>query len=322
MLTSLAVGTASFGQRIAFGSCSRHNSENQLWTEVLNEKPEIWIWAGDNIYADTHDMDKMRAMYAQQKSRLGYQKLKEQAVIYGTWDDHDYGVNDGGKFYPKKNSSKELLLDFLDVPVNAKVRNHAGVYQSYEAGSGKNKIKFILLDTRYFRDTLKASTQKGKRYEINPDGDILGEEQWSWLESELKNSDAGINIIVSSIQFIANDHGFEKWGNFPKARQRMLDLLSAVKPSFTFFLSGDRHIAEISKISVPGLAYPLFDITSSGLTHTWSVIGTESNEARISPLIVERNFGLIDIKWENRKPSVDIKIIGPQGKILHSQNLN
>lgn len=322
VLLSIAGFKPVSGQRIAFGSCSRHNMENQLWSEVNNTKPGFWIWAGDNIYADTHDMVKMRAMYAQQKNRPEYQKLRQSSIIYGTWDDHDYGVNDGGKFYAKKEESKALLLDFLDVPSDAEVRKHAGVYQSYYGGSDNRKVKFILLDTRSFRDTLNPSVQKGKRYEINSDGDILGDEQWIWLENELKNSDAAVNIIVSSIQFIANDHGFEKWGNFPRARQRMVDLLTRVKPSFTFFISGDRHIAEVSKISIQGLSYPLYDVTSSGLTHTWSVIGTEVNQARVGSLIVERNFGLIDINWKKNKPLVTIRIVGPKGKNLLVQTLN
>lgn len=308
-------------QRIAFGSCSRHNSENQLWTEINNLNPDIWIWAGDNIYADTHDMEKMREMYLQQKSRAGYKQLSQKSVIYGTWDDHDYGVNDGGRFFSGKKESKNQLLSFLNVPEEAEVRNHEGVYQSYTTGKGKKKIKIILLDTRYFRDTLMASASNEKRYEINPDGDILGEAQWSWLEKEFTNSDAKLHVVVSSIQFIANDHGFEKWGNFPKARQRMFDLLTKVKPSFTFFISGDRHMAEISKVELSGLPYQLFDITSSGLTHTWTIAGTEKNTARTGPLIVERNFGVIDVSWKKNMPMVNVRLVGQGGKILHNHRI-
>jgi alkaline phosphatase D len=309
-------------QRIAFGSCSRHTSENQLWNEVNKLSPDIWIWAGDNIYADTHDMAKMRENYDRQKNRPGYKQLEAKSIIYGTWDDHDYGINDGGKFFSKKNESKNELLKFLNVPEDAEVRNHEGVYQSYVTGAGKRKVKIILLDTRYFRDTLMASATKEKRYEINPEGDVLGEQQWSWLESELSGSDARVHIIVSSIQFIANDHGFEKWGNFPKARQRMIDLLIKVKPAFTFFISGDRHMAEISKLDLPGLPYPLFDVTSSGLTHTWTIAGTEKNISRTGPLIVERNFGSIDLNLKKGKATVNVQLIGPGGKILHSCQLN
>jgi len=83
---------------IAFGSCSRQYISNQRWLDILNSDPDIWIWLGDNIYGDTHDMDLMAEKYAYQKADSGYQLLLKSGVqIIGTWDDHDYGVNDGGK---------------------------------------------------------------------------------------------------------------------------------------------------------------------------------------------------------------------------------
>ena len=36
--------------------------------------------------------------------------------IIGTWDDHDYGLNDAGKEYDGKDFSQQLMLDFLDEP--------------------------------------------------------------------------------------------------------------------------------------------------------------------------------------------------------------
>lgn len=34
--------------------------------------------------------------------------------IVGTWDDHDYGLNDAGKEYEGKDASQQVMLDFLD----------------------------------------------------------------------------------------------------------------------------------------------------------------------------------------------------------------
>lgn len=42
-------------------------------------------------------------------------------------------------------------------------------------------------------------------------GDILGEEQWQWLEQQLRGSDAGVHIIVSSIQ-VCVAHSRLRWG--------------------------------------------------------------------------------------------------------------
>ncbi len=76
---------------------------------------------------------------------------------------------------------------------------------------------------------------------------------------EFRNSDASVHLIGSSIQFISHEHPYEKWENFPKARQRMLALLTRYKIKHPLILSGDRHIAEISRMEVPGLPYALYD---------------------------------------------------------------
>ena len=297
--------------RIGFGSCSNQDSTAQLWPEILDQKPQLWIWLGDIIYGDTHDMTVLRAKYDHQKRNSDYHQLIKMCAILGTWDDHDYGQNDGGKFFSKKNESKKELLRFLDVKPDDPIRKHPGVYSSHTYGTGRQKIKIILLDTRAFRDTTFRSRNPGRRYDPNPDGDVLGEEQWAWFEQELKNSDAAIHIIGSSIQFISNDHGYEKWGNFPKSRQRMLDVLVKHKIKRPIIISGDRHMAEISKMAVPGLRSPLYDFTSSGLTHTWSSkIATEENQYRVSKLVIEKNFGMLLIDWSSNEPTITFEIRG------------
>jgi len=318
------IGSLAFSQapltRIAFGSCSEEESLEQMWSDIVAQRPQLWIWLGDNVYADTHDMNVLRTQYQKQKNNPEYQKLLKRCPVIGTWDDHDYGINDSGKNYTKKKESKEELLRFLGVSNDAEVRKHEGVYSSFTSGSGSKKVKVILLDMRYFRDTLYRSTVKGKRYELNETGDILGEEQWKWLENELKESDAALHIIGSSIQFISNDHGYEKWGNFPASRARLIQLLAKVKPKNTFIISGDRHIAEISKMTIPGLPYELYDFTSSGLTHTWSdKMTSEVNQSRVGNLIIEKTFGLIEIDWNVRQPRVTFSIRGYQDALYEKQ---
>jgi alkaline phosphatase D len=305
-------------QTIAFGSCSHEDDSVHLWTDIVALKPDLWIWMGDNIYGDTQDMALMKHKYNIQKSNAEYQQLLKTCPVVGTWDDHDYGINDGGKFFAKKEQSKTLALDFLDVPKNAAVRKRPGIYDSYDFGPKGKRVKVILLDTRSFRDTVISSNVAGRRYEPNPDGDVLGDAQWKWLENELKKSAADLNIIVSSIQFLANDHYWEKWGNFPAARQRMIDLLVKSKPGNTFFISGDRHIGEISRLTLDGLPYALYDFTSSGLTHTWDGAREEKNALRVGQLIIQKNFGLIRINWNNNLPNVEMEIRGKNGTVWQS----
>ncbi|MEQ9439955.1 MAG: alkaline phosphatase D family protein [Cyclobacteriaceae bacterium] len=309
LLAFATVDTSQLLTTIAFGSCNRQDEPQPLWEEVIAQQPDLWIWLGDNIYADTDDMDSLRQMYQTQLDQPDYQRLYTQVPIVGIWDDHDYGVNDGGKNYAEKVESRNAMLEFLHVSADQSVWNRAGGYQSYTFGPAGKQVKIILLDTRYFRDSLADSEVEGHRYDPNPDGDVLGENQWVWLENELSKSTAQLNIIGSSIQVIANEHWFEKWGNFPKARQRLLNLIAASDAEGVVILSGDRHFGEISRMELPEMEYPLYDITSSGLTHVYEE-ANEENLHRVSDLAKSLNYGLIQINWQASPPQVTYQIKG------------
>ena len=299
---------------LAFGSCNRQDLPQPLWKPILADKPDLWIWMGDNIYGDSPNMDTLKAKYARQNAVADYQALKSQTPIIGIWDDHDYGINDGGKFYAQKKESKDLMFDFLDVPADTPERTHEGAYSSHLYGKGEDLVKVILLDARYFRDTLERINRV---YQINENGEVLGEEQWKWLENELKSSPAKINLIISGIQMLPTEHAYEKWANFPKERERLLDLISKSGAKTPVLLSGDRHIAEIMKLTDSRFPDGIFEITSSGLTHTWSEVGEEANQYRIGGLIAKLNYGLAQIDWEKNQITFEVK--GEKGEILASQ---
>lgn len=297
---------------IAVGSCSDQKKVNQqLWEEVSNEDPDLWIWLGDNVYSDGTDMQRRTADFDKQKNHPGYKNLLQQATIIGTWDDHDYGVNDGGKEYPKKDEAKEALFHFLEVPTDHPAWSRQGTYQSYTF-SGSKKVKVILLDTRYFRDELKWENRYSpdKAAMVNPEGTILGEAQWTWLSAQLGDQNADLILLISSIQLIPYQHRFEKWANFPKERERMLKLLGGVETPLVV-ISGDRHISEISSMS-NGPSGDLYEITSSSLTNPWSGKSPEQNEHRIGEIIYNPNFTVLRIQEDQ----IQVRYVGKSNEVL------
>jgi len=282
--------------KIAFGSCARQDLEQPIWESVRGEEPDLWIWLGDNIYGDSADADVLAAKYAQAKANQGYAALRESTSIVGTWDDHDYGRNDAGKEFKGKAVSQKALLDFLDTPEDNARRKQEGIYWSYTYGAGKGEVKVILLDCRYHRDSPS-----------DPEGDVLGEGQWKWFEEVLNGSEARLHVIASGIQVLPEDHRYEKWMDFPKARSRLFDILSRTKAKGVIFLSGDRHIAEFSKIKVEGIDYPLYEITSSSLTHSWTSFKGEPNRHRIEEVFSQNNFGMLEIDWDKSVVNATIR---------------
>lgn len=277
---------------IAFGSCNRQGLPQDYWSTIGGHQPDAWLWLGDNVYSDTDDMEKMAADYQEQKTNPHYASFAAAVpTIYGIWDDHDYGINDGGKEWPHQAAAKEQMLAFLDVPAEAAVRKRVGAYQAYSIQNENIAVRVILLDTRSFRDPVAPPTQAGHRYGQNMTGTVLGKEQTAWLKEQLEAANThDFCLIGTSIQAIPEDHGYEKWANFPQARQELFDLLATVAGPNTILLSGDRHLAEISKVSYEG--QDIYEITASGLTHSYEA-ADEPNQHRISPLIGVKNFGLL-----------------------------
>ncbi|MDC0304129.1 alkaline phosphatase family protein [Flavobacteriales bacterium] len=275
-------------ERIAFGSCGHQKGEQFIWNSVVAMDPELWIWLGDNIYGDTEDMDVLRRKYQQLGDNYNYGLLKEKCSIIATWDDHDYGVNDGGKNYPKRAESQKVFLEFFEEPISSMRWKQEGIHTSYDYGSDNQQLKVILLDQRYHRD------------DPDTDGDVLGEVQWKWLEDEFRNSNAKVVIVGASFQFVSEQHPFESWGHFPSARERMLKLIKETGVKGVIFISGDRHFAEISKLEREDLPYSIYDYMCSGLTHANNVM-PERNKHRMKKMrYMHRNFGMILLDWENQ----------------------
>ncbi|MFS4469350.1 alkaline phosphatase D family protein [Maribacter sp. 2210JD10-5] len=301
---------------IAFGSCNKATLDNFLWDDILNENPNIWVWGGDIVYADTDNMDTLRAKYANQDKILGYRRLKNKVPVIGTWDDHDYGINDGGVEFKAKKESQQEFLDFMDVPKESPRREQEGVYAAHDFELPDGKVKIIILDTRYFRTALTSDTGTKKRNKPNAygEGTILGQKQWQWLENELQNSKADFNILISSIQFLSNKHGFECWGNFPHEVDRLKGLISNTNAKGVLILSGDRHISEFSRTDVTGMEYPLVDFTSSGLTHAYRNFTGEENPYRVGDVVATESYGILKLNLKSKM--AHMKMMGDNGELF------
>ena len=312
--------------RIAFGSCARQDKPQPIWDAIVRQKPDIFLGLGDNIYGDTEDMAVLKEQYDMLAAIPGYQQLKKTCPILATWDDHDYGVNDGGASYPKKDESQQLFLDFFGVPKDAPRRTQKGIYHAEVFGPPDKRVQVILLDTRYFRSPLKKKPGKTffREGPYEPSSDttatILGEAQWKWLAQQLKVP-AKIRLLASSIQIVAQDHGWEKWMNLPHERARLYQLIRETRAAGIICLSGDRHLAELSMMDAD-IDYPLYDLTSSGLTEAsprWRKL--EVNRHRIATMNRGNNFGLISIDWSKDDPLIRLQIRDEDGEVTIQHKL-
>lgn len=323
-------------QRIAFGSCAKHWQPQPIWDAILAAKPDLWLFIGDNVYADT---DGKTAWLVSKEQLIGewnrladkpeFQKARAAIPMMATWDNHDYGSHAGGAEFSVKEASKEIFLTFWNEPKDSPRWKRSGIYDAKIFGPKGKRVQIILLDTKYNRSTftpdpmpkeerLKAGKVGGYIPDTDPSKTHLGAEQWAWLEEELKKP-AEVRLLASSIQVIPNQKGMDEWGNFPLERQRLFDLIKKTKANGVVLLSGNVHFAEISKLEDGSL----FELTSSGMTHVNETYAHAVNKYRVAGPSTDLNFGMVDIDWqEQSSPRITLKAINNDGKTVVSYQLN
>lgn len=295
-------------ERFSFGSCCKQSKPMPIWESVVKTKPQLFLWLGDNVYADTEDMELMRQKYDQLAANSNYQKLVASCPVIATWDDHDYGDNDYGAEYPKKEESEEIFLDFFNEPANSERRKREGVYTSYLFGPEGKRVQIILLDSRYFRSALKKGPKppypRMGRYlpAEDPNATMLGEKQWTWLESELQKP-ADLRFLGLSTQFVCAHDGYEAWSNMPREKERLLELIRKTKSEGLVLLSGDSHHGELHLGEYHDI-YQLWEFTSSGINQG---LGATEDQTRVGPAIPVANFGVVNINWDKETVRVTVR---------------
>ena len=147
-------------RRLAFGSCSQQWRPQDMWHSIGLWEPDLWLWTGDAVYSKTPWYaggelgGKVAADLTTQRALLNYSGFLSKdpgLVVEGVYDDHDFGWNDAGAEHSGKNASQQAFLDFLGVPAASPRRARAGLYSSHLFGPPGERVKVVLMDTRYHR---------------------------------------------------------------------------------------------------------------------------------------------------------------------------
>ena len=284
--------------RIAFGSCNRNNQQS-LWHIVQSHEPSRLLLLGDNMYADKKllnfkfvqaDPTQLQNAYKQLGSDTDFQRLLSSVggmnAVHATYDDHDYGINDGDATYEYKKESMYYFKSFFTnntspsryihddgvysssvvrFPISSKNSNNNNSEQLY------NNIKIIMLDVRYNKIKSTVSTLFTNK-QSTPKCTILGSNQWRWFEQELSSSIIpdpitgeliDLILIGSGTQIIPQGKLIEEtWDkDCPEDRERILQIISGTVYQSRYsggdgsqisimLLSGDGHGAELSQVNI------------------------------------------------------------------------
>jgi alkaline phosphatase D len=290
--------------KILFGSCLHQDKPQPIWQAMNQEQADLFVLLGDNVYGDTEDMAELKAKYTKQWAKSGMQTMLANTPTIGIWDDHDFGENDAGAEYPQKEASRQIMLDYFNVPNDSPRRTRAdGIYTSYTLTQAKVKVQIILPDLRWNRSPLESvgrvkyvlSKAPNNLGPYLPSKDVsttmLGETQWQWLEQQLQQP-ADVRILATSLQFLPEFSGWESWANLPHERQRFLALLEKYQIDNLVIVSGDTHWSELSQVKREN-GKLLWEMTASGLTEEWKNVSP--NKHRVGDSYAKANYGVIEI---------------------------
>jgi alkaline phosphatase D len=309
-------GTSEETFRIAVGACLRYSPGGNALADIVTHDPDLMLWLGDNIYADTEDMAQMRAIYDALGANKRFQALAASTEMMATWDDHDMGANNVNSTWPHRDAARAEFLRFWQAAPDDPRWDQPGVYSARTFGSGDRTVQVILLDNRYNLDPWDYAGE-------DPARRILGEEQWAWLRDRLLEP-AKVRIIGSGVQVIQDydiDEEWEGWGDSPLERERLFRLIREMRIPGVVFVSGDMHFAELTRHPDDGaaLGYPTYDLTPSGLDQIeFEGKGQWNNPGRIGELLnSNRKHGLVEIDWALADPEIHLEIYDRTRMFVH-----
>ena len=285
--------------RIAFGSCARVQLDDRqpVFDAIAAMEPDLFLWLGDNIYADSDAEVAFTDMYARQRSVGSLQPLLQSVPQLAIWDDHDFGYNDSDGANPAKAMTLKLFRRWWANPA-AGLPDTPGVFFRH----GFGPVDIFMLDGRYHRDSPSAPDGPAKT--------MLGAAQKAWLKRELKASRATFKLLVSGTGWSCAERGGDSWAMYLDERDELLNFIRDNRITGCLGISGDVHMGEANCVpwSEKG-GYDFYDLVSSGLAQTLSPKFVDQRpEVRLrAPWVGSANFGVLDFAFAP-EPQVTLSV--------------
>lgn len=245
-------------------------SKQQVWDVSAQKNPDLYFILGDVVYVDSFDFvarevateQDMWLRYIDSLNGLPLLKLKKLKPVLFTWDDHDYGTNDGNKYFSGRSAALKVFQAFFgyqDIP---------GVYANSKLGVASQFLgfghNFVLLDNRAFREKPRLDAND-RPLGANGPYDYLGLQQHNWILNAIAQGKQP-TFLFGGNQFFGRRDDFKKKesfeGDYPNHFQKFLKDLKDLKVPVVFG-SGDIHFSEVSRIEKEALGYETYEITSS-----------------------------------------------------------
>lgn len=311
---------------VAFGSCMYINdpevdrpgkpygSGYTIFESISKKNPDIMIWGGDNTYLRESDWDSKTGIYhrnTHSRSIKEIQPLLAKTQNFAIWDDHDYGPDNSDRSFYNKQITQKAFKDFwANKYYGMNPNQNEGVFSTFTWGDAQ----FFLIDGRFFRSP-EARITGAKT--------MLGTTQFEWLIDALSASEASFKIVVIGGQILNTVLDSENYSHFPEEKEKLLQEITANKIKGIFFLSGDRHFAEMSMLTRNN-SYPIYDWTVSPLTSgiaSQKVLKEENKYKVPGSAFVQHNFGTISFLGTQENRQMKLTLFDANGSELWNKTI-
>jgi len=292
-----------------------YGGQYEIYRSIWKNDPDFMIWGGDNVYlrqGEWNSRERTIYRYTHDRAIPEMQPLLASVSHYAIVDDHDIGPNDcDGSFWNKETTWEVFDLFWANPSTGvAGIKGAISQFSWYDAD-------FFLLDNRYYRE---ANYLKKDRKTM------LGKAQLEWLKNALAFSKARFKFIVMGGQFLNSARRYETYSNygFDKERLELIDFIYDQGIKNVIFLTGDRHMSEISVFNPSNGKPVIYDLTSSPFTsgpnrHAHK----EVNVFRVpGSLIMKRNFARVDVKGQGKDRHVEISYYDTYGTLIYRYRLD
>jgi alkaline phosphatase D len=240
-----------------------------MWNRLKAENVDFIAITGDVVYVDDKNLvERQKATemdiwqrYVDTFKRIPLYHWYNLKPIFATWDDHDFGTNDGDKNFIGKDAATRIFKGAFFGPELASGNS------SWTMGPGGTSSlftafgqKFFFMDDRTFRQPNKESVITSDPY------GHWGETQHRWLIDNLKKDNTPSWIINGNQFFNGAKMTFVESleQNHPVEFKTFVDEIKAMTTPIVF-ASGDVHLSEIMKISPDTIGFNSYEFTSSSI---------------------------------------------------------
>jgi hypothetical protein len=235
----------------AFISCANASTE-PVWQRIGTLDVDQVVFGGDTPYIDVADLPTIRQKHRSFLETASLQALIRRTPIAATWDDHDFGLNNGNgvSAADRKEKTRQGFVEYRAHDQYG--TGNAGIYHSVKTGA----MEIFLLDPRWWSQTMASPVDPSKKT-------CFGPEQWAWLQQALEKSKAPFKILTMG-QVWQDKKNAENDDMFTYLHERdaLFDFIRSKKIPGVILVGGDIHLSR-HLVHRQRLGYDLHDFITS-----------------------------------------------------------